>query len=346
MELGISMFGDLPFDSQTKKHTSSQQRIQEILKEIQLADAVGLDVFGIGEHHRADYAVSAPEIILAAAAATTKNIKLSSAVTVLSSADPVRVYQNFSTVDNIANGRAELMVGRGSFIESFPLFGYDLNDYNQLFEEKLDLLLQINQNDPVTWSGKLRAPLQNQHVLPRAVNNHLNIWIAAGGTPKSVQRAGLLGLPLMIAIIGGNPKQFLPLFDLYKKSYQEGGHDKTTRQLGIHSHFFVGTDSAATAASYYPSYAAQMDRIGRDRGWPPYTRHQFDLGRTKDGALFVGSPAEIVDKILYQQELFGLTRFVAHMDTGGPDHKSIMQGIELYGTKIAPEVRKAVAKSK
>ncbi|WP_028298415.1 LLM class flavin-dependent oxidoreductase [Olivibacter sitiensis] len=341
MELGISMFADLPVDKATGKHKSAQERIQELIEEIKLADEVGLDVFGIGEHHREDYAVSSPEIILATAATVTKHIKLASAVTVLSSSDPVKVYQNFATIDLISNGRAELMVGRGSFIESFPLFGYDLKDYNKLFAEKLDLLLQINKNETVNWKGTVRAPLQNQKVLPRAVNDHLNIWIAAGGTPESVYRAAKLGLPLMIAIIGGYPMQFTPLFNLYKKEYEAHGHDMAKYQIGTHSHALIGENSQEIADLYYPYYAAQMDRVGKDRGWQPYTRAQFDMGRDREGALFVGEPAEVVDKILYQKEMFGLTRFVAHMDVGGAPHDVIMKSIELFGTKVAPEVRKS-----
>lgn len=346
MEIGVSMFADLPLDAATGKHKSAQERLHELIAEIKLADEVGLDVFGIGEHHRSDYAVSSPEIILAAAATVTKNIKLSSAVTVLSSSDPVKVYQNFATVDLLSNGRTELMVGRGSFIESFPLFGYDLSDYNRLFAEKLDLLLEINKNEVTNWKGSVRAPLENQKVLPRAVNDDLAIWIAAGGTPTSVQRAGRLGLPLMIAIIGGYPQQFVPLFELYRREYEQHGHDLSKFQVGIHSHTLIGEDSRAIADQYFPYYAAQMDRIGRDRGWPPYSKQQFEMGRGRDGALFVGSPAEVVDKILLQQEMFGLTRFVAHMDVGGPSHQSIMKAIELLGTKVAPEVRKAVKASK
>lgn len=337
------MFADLPIDKATGKHKSAQERIQELMEEIKLADEVGLDVFGIGEHHRSDYAVSSPAIILAAAAAVTKNIKLASAVTVLSSSDPVKVYQDFATVDLISNGRAELMVGRGSFTESFPLFGYNLNDYNKLFTEKLQLLLQINDNEVANWKGTVRAPLQNQQVLPRAVNDHLNIWIAAGGTPESVYRAAKLGLPLMIAIIGGYPMQFTPLFQLYRKEYEAHGHDMSKYQIGIHSHALLGENSKAIADLYYPYYAAQMDRVGKDRGWPPYTRAQFDMGREKEGALFVGDPSEVTDKILYQNDLFGLTRFVAHMDVGGAPHDVIMKSIELFGTKVAPEVRKYIA---
>ncbi|MCD2421374.1 LLM class flavin-dependent oxidoreductase [Niabella pedocola] len=344
MELGISMFGDLHFDPATNTVQAPGERLKEIIEEIKLMDEVGLDYFGIGEHHRPDYAVPSPEIVLAAASTVTKNIKLGSAVSVVSSSDPVKLYQNFAMVDLLSGGRAELMAGRGSFIESFPLFGYDLRDYDALFEEKLDLLLKINKEAVVTWKGKHRAPLQEQMVLPRATNNHLPVWIAVGGTPSSVERAGRLGLPLMIAIIGGSPAQFQPFFELYKETWQQYGHPVDQYQVGIHVHGFYGEDSAALSEMYYPLYAAQMDRVGRTRGWPPYRRNQFDFGKTKNGALVIGDASEAIDKILYLQELFGLTRFATHMDTGGPQHKDIMKSIEIYGTKIAPKVREALKK--
>lgn len=345
MELGIGMFGDLQIDPTTGKIQSPQQRLGEIIEEIKLMDEVGLDFFGIGEHHRPDYAVSSPEIVLAAAATVTKNIRLGSAVSVISSSDPVKLYQNFATVDLLSNGRAELMAGRGSFIESFPLFGYDLNDYHELFEEKLDLLLKINASPTISWEGKFRAPLVNQQVLPRAVNESLPIWIAVGGTPESVIRAGKLGLPLIIAIIGGSPAQFKPLVKLYRDTYIRHGHDVSKIQVGIHSHSFIGENSKKVADQYYPLYARQMDRIGRSRGWPPYQRRQFDFGRERDGALFIGDADEVIDKILYVQEMFGLTRFSAHMDVGGPSHKDMMKSIELFGTKVAPKVREALKES-
>lgn len=344
MELGISMFGDLHIDPATGTTQLPQQRLQEIIEEVKLMDEVGLDYFGIGEHHRPDYAVSSPEIILAAASTVTKRIKLGSAVSVLSSADPVKLYQNFSTVDLLSNGRAELMAGRGSFTESFPLFGYRLEDYNKLFEEKLDLLLKINRDEKVTWQGDFRAALDNQEVLPRAMNNQLAIWVAVGGTPASVIRAGKLGLPLMMAIIGGSPQQFQPFFELYKETYLAHGHDMANYQVGVHSHAFFGADSKETADRYYPIYAAQMDRVGRSRGWQPYQRTQFDFGRSRSGALFIGDAEETIDKILYVQEMFGLTRFAAHMDVGAPAHDDMMKSIEIYGAKIAPKIREALKK--
>jgi len=343
MELGIGMFGDLQINANGQAQPA-QQRLQEIIEEIKLMDQVGLDFYGIGEHHRPDYAVSTPEIILAAAATVTKNIKLGSAVSVLSSSDPVKLYQSFATVDLISNGRAELMAGRGSFIESFPLFGYNLADYDELFEEKLNLLVKINQQETISWKGKFRPELKEQQVLPRAVNNHLNIWVAVGGTPNSVVRAGKLGLPVMFAIIGGNPAQFQPLFEYYKQAYEDSGHDMSNFKVGVHMHSFFGEESQATADYYYPVYSAQMDRIGKSRGWPPFQRGQFDFGRSKHGALIIGDANEAAEKILQMQELFGLTRFSAHMDVGAPSHEHMMKSIEIFGDKIAPQVRKALGK--
>ncbi|MFZ6000365.1 MAG: LLM class flavin-dependent oxidoreductase [Bacteroidota bacterium] len=343
MELGIGMFGDNHYDANGKP-LSAGDRLRELIEEIKLMDEVGIEFFGIGEHHRPDYAVSVPEVVLAAAATVTKKIKLGSAVTVLSSSDPVRIYQAFATVDQLSGGRAELMAGRGSFIESFPLYGYQLDHYNDLFEEKLDLLVKINQQESITWKGKFRAPLQNQSILPRAVNNHLNIWIAVGGTPESVVRAGKLGLPVMFAIIGGNPAQFQPLFQYYREVYEHFGHDPKKFQVGVHMHSFFGEDSKQTADAYYPVYSSQMNRVGTSRGWAPFTRGQYEQGRGKQGAYLFGDANEAVDKILQMHEMFGLTRFSAHMDVGGPSHAMLMKSIELFGTKIAPKVREAIKK--
>jgi probable LLM family oxidoreductase len=343
MELGIGMFGDNHYDEKGKP-LSAGDRLRELIEEIKLMDEVGIEFFGIGEHHRPDYAVSVPEIVLAAAAAVTKKIKLGSAVTVLSSSDPVRIYQAFATLDQLSNGRAELMAGRGSFIESFPLYGYDLNHYNELFEEKLELLLKINQQDRITWKGKHRAPLQDQIVLPRAVNNHLNMWVAVGGTPESVVRAAKLGLPVMFAIIGGNPAQFKPLFQYYKELYEQFGHDKKNFQIGVHMHSFFGENSQQTADAYYPVYSSQMNRVGASRGWAPFSRNQYEYGRGPEGAYLFGDANEAIDKILHMHEMFGLTRFSAHMDVGGPSHAMLMKSIEIFGTKIAPKVRAQVAK--
>lgn len=339
MELGIGMFGDNHYD-ELGKPLPAGDRLRELIEEIKLMDEVGIDFFGIGEHHRPDYAVSVPEVVLAAAATVTKKIKLGSAVTVLSSSDPVRIYQAFATLDQLSNGRAELMAGRGSFIESFPLYGYDLDHYNELFEEKLELLLKINQQERITWSGTYRAALKDQVVLPRAVNNHLNIWVAVGGTPESVVRAAKLGLPVMFAIIGGNPAQFKPLFDYYRELYEHFGHDPKTLQVGVHMHSFFGDDSRQTADAYYPVYSAQMNRVGASRGWPPFSRGQYEQGRSENGAYLFGDASEAVEKILHMHELFGLSRFSAHMDVGGPSHAMLMKSIEIFGSRIAPALRK------
>ena len=341
MELGIGMFGDVHINKNGETQPAGE-RLRELIEEIKLMDETGLDFYGIGEHHRPDYAVSAPEIILAAASTITKNIKLGSAVSVLSSSDPVKLYQSFATIDQLSNGRAELMAGRGSFIESFPLFGYNLDDYDSLFEEKLELLLKINQTNPISWKGKFRPALDNQLVLPRAMNDHLDIWVAVGGTPESVVRAGKFGLPVVFAIIGGSPVQFKPLFDYYKDVYKQFGHDMSKFRVGVHMHAFFGEDGKKTAADYYPIYSAQMNRVGRSRGWPPYQPQQYETGRSRSGHLIIGDANEAIDKILYMHELFALTRFSAHMDVGGPSHASMMKSIELFGTKIAPKVREAL----
>jgi probable LLM family oxidoreductase len=341
MELGIGMFGDNHYNDKGEPLPAGE-RLRELIEEMKLMDEVGIEFFGIGEHHRPDYAVSVPEIVLAAAATVTKNLKLGSAVTVLSSSDPVRIYQSFATIDQISNGRAEIVAGRGSFIESFPLFGYDLRNYDKLFEEKLELLLKINRENPVTWQGNFRPALDNQQVLPRAVKA-LPVWIAVGGTPESVVRAARLGLPVIFAIIGGNPAQFKPLFEYYKKLYEEFGHDMSQFQVGVHMHSFFGEDSKQTADAYFPVYSAQMTRVGRSRGWPAVTRQQYDYGRSREGAYIIGDVNESVDKILQMHEMFGLTRFSAHMDVGGPSHESLMKSIEIFGTRIAPKVREAVA---
>lgn len=341
MELGISMFGDNHHGSDGKPG-SVGQRLRELIEEVKLMDELGLDFFGIGEHHRSDYAVSVPEILLAAAATVTKNIKLGSAVNVLSSSDPVRIYQSFAMIDQLTNGRAELVAGRGSFIESFPLYGYKLEDYDELFDEKLQLLHQINQENPISWKGKHRAALQDQLIFPRAVNDHLDIWVAVGGTPESVIRAGKLGLPVIFAIIGGNPAQFQPLFEYSKKVHDHFEHDPASYRVGVHMHAFFGDNTKATADAYFPVYAAQMNRVGSSRGWPPYQRDQFDAGMGKKGHLLIGDAHEAIEKILFLQEMFGLTRFSAHMDVGGPSHQSLMKSIEIFGTKIAPAVKKAI----
>jgi probable LLM family oxidoreductase len=302
-------------------------------------DEVGIDVFAMGEHHRPDYAVSSPEIVLAAAVSITKNIKLASGVTVLSSSEPVKVYEDFSTLDLISDGRAEIFVGRGSFIESFPLYGYSLNDYEELFDEKLDLLLKINSEKNVTWSGKLRAPMNNQTVYPRVKNDgKLSIWRAVGGTPQSVLSAAQLGMPLVVAIIGGMPVQFKNLIEFYKQEYKKAGHDVSKMQIAVHSHTFV-SDDPNVIDGYFDNYKTQVDRIGASRGWAPFTKMQYEGGRSKDGALFIGNPKEVADKIVYLKEIFGITRFIGHMDVGDPSHDIMMKSIELFGKEVKPVIK-------
>lgn len=343
MELGLITFADMEPESVTGQALNAHQRIRDLMEEIQLADQLGLDVFGVGEHHRPDYAVSSPAVILGAAAALTKNIRLSSAVTVLSSDDPVRVFQQFATVDLLSGGRAEIMAGRGSFIESFPLFGFDLKDYDTLFNEKLELLLQLNKNEQVTWSGKHRAPIKHLGVYPRPFQSSLPVWLAAGGTPASAVRAATLGLPLTLAIIGGQPEQFVPFINLYKETAQKTGKEPKNLQLGINNHVYIGENSQQAADEFYPYYAAMMNRVGRERGWPPLSRQMFDHSRSSRGALMVGSVQQTIDKILYEHELFGNTRFLAQASVGNVPHALIMKSIELFGTKVAPAVRKAVS---
>ncbi|WP_263601520.1 LLM class flavin-dependent oxidoreductase [Chryseobacterium sp. PET-29] len=339
MELGIGMFGDLAVDQSTGKYKDAGIKIREIIDQVKLMDEVGIDVFAMGEHHRPDYAVSSPEIVLAAAASVTKNIKLASGVTVLSSSEPVKVYEDFATVDLISDGRAEIFVGRGSFIESFPLYGYSLDDYEELFDEKLELLLKINSEENISWSGKLRAPMQNQTVYPRAKNEgRIPIWRAVGGTPKSVLSAAKLGMPLVVAIIGGMPIQFKNLIDFYKQEYLKAGHPESEMQIAIHSHTFVSEDQAVIDG-YFHNYKSQMDRIGSARGWAPYTKMQYEGGRSKDGALFIGNTNEVADKIAYMKEIFGITRFIGHMDVGAPENEVMRKSIELFGEKVGPQVR-------
>jgi probable LLM family oxidoreductase len=299
---------------------------------------LGLDVYALGEHHRPDFIVSSPAVVLAAAAVKTNHIRLSSAVTVLSSDDPVRVFQDFATVDLLSGGRAEIMAGRGSFIESFPLFGYDLKDYDDLFSEKLELLLKLNESEKISWKGKHRSPIQNLGVYPRPFQKRLPVWIAVGGTPESVIRSGKLGLPMALAIIGGSPANFLPLVELYRKTSAAAGHGRLP--LAVHSHGYISEDSNQAADEFFPSYAYVMSNIGRERGWPPTTRAQFEAGRSKQGALLVGSPQQVIDKILFEKELFGLDRFLLHVSVGTMPHAQIMHSIELFGTRVAPVIRK------
>ncbi len=344
MELGLYTFADVGKDPVTGRRTDPAERLRDLVEEIALADEVGLDVFGLGEHHRPDYAVSAPAVALAAAALRTRRIKLSSAVTVLSSDDPVRVFQQFSTLDNLTGGRAEIIAGRGSFIESFPLFGHDLDDYEELFEEKLQLLMALNEGERISWPGSTHTQrIDGRGVYPRPVQPRLPIWRAVGGSPQSVVRAAALGLPLALAIIGGEPARFAPLFDLYRKSAARAGNDPKALKTSINVHGFVAETSQQAADIFYPPQAAVMDRIGRERGWGPTSRAQFDAARGPKGAQFVGSPAEMVDKILAHHALFGFDRFLIQMAIGVFDHAQLMKAIELFGTRVAPELRKATA---
>jgi probable LLM family oxidoreductase len=341
MEIGVYTFVENTPDPATGRTLPAMQRLRDLMEEIELADQVGLDVFGIGEHHRPDFLASAPPIMLAAAAERTKAIKLSTAVTVLSSDDPVRVYEQFATLDLLSNGRAEIMAGRGSFIESFPLFGYDLNDYDELFAEKLELLVKIRDSERVTWSGRHRAPLNNQAVFPRTPNK-IPIWVAVGGNPPSAIRAGSLGLPMALAIIGGMPERFLPFVELFRQAARQAGHDSEKLPVGINTHGYVADTSQAAADEFFPSYAAQMTHIGRERGWPPTTRTQFDAGLNLRAHLAIGSPEQVIEKILYQHEKLGHQRYLMQMSVGTMPHAQTLRSIELFGTKVAPAVRKAL----
>ena len=342
MELGIYSFGEATPDPETGRTISAHERVQRLLEEIELADKVGLDVYGLGEHHRREFVVSAPAVVLAAAASRTKRIRLTSAVSVISSDDPVRVFQNFATLDLVSNGRAEIMAGRGSFTESFPLFGYDLADYDDLFEEKLELLLKIRESERVTWRGNHRAPIEDLPVFPRPVQDPLPVWIAVGGHPESVVRAGRLGLPLALAIIGGEPRRFVPLIDLYREAGRRAGHDPSKLRVSINSHGFIEEDSKHAAEDAYAAYSYVMAKIGRERGWPPPSRAQFEAERGPLGANLVGTPDEVAAKILYEHELFGLDRFLIQLSVGTLPHEKVLRAIELFGTKVAPIVRREV----
>ncbi|AZO72519.1 MULTISPECIES: LLM class flavin-dependent oxidoreductase [unclassified Mesorhizobium] len=344
MELGLYTFADVspePGPGAIGPH----ERLRNLIEEIELADQVGLDVFGLGEHHRPDYAASVPVVALAAAAERTRRIKLTSAVTVLSSDDPVRVFQQFATLDLLSGGRAEIMAGRGSFIESFPLFGYNLEDYDELFAEKLDLLLAIRDQVKVTWQGRLRAPINGRGVYPRPFQDKLPIWIAIGGTPQSAARAGVLGLPLALAIIGGEPARFAPLFDIYREAARGAGIDRAALATSLNVHGFIAETTEKAADDFYAPQAEVMNRIGRERGWGPTSRAHFDHARGLGGALFVGSPEAVAEKIVAQHKIFGNDRFLLQMAIGTMPHAKTMKAIELYGTKVAPIVRRETAKA-
>lgn len=324
---------------------ANAKRLGELLDMAQLAEEVGLDVFALGEHHRPDYIASNPATILAAIAARTKRIRLSSAVTILSSDDPVRVFQQFATLDLLSQGRAEIMAGRGSFIESFPLFGYDLKDYDALFAEKLDLLLALRDEEHVRWQGNFRSPITGQGVYPRPLQSPLPIWLAVGGTPQSVVRAATLGLPLAIAIIGGRPEQFAPLVDLYKRAWQAAGHDAKAMRVSINAHGFIG-DGGNVLDQVFPFYQAMFDKIGRERGWPPVRRSDYDAQCELRGAQLIGDPQAIIDKILFQHEKLGQDRFLLYPGYGAMPHADVMRAVELFGSVVAPAIRKALAASR
>jgi len=341
MQIGVDSFGAVISDPTTGLTVSALQRMDNLLDEIILAEQVGLDVFGIGEHHRSEFVDSAPVVILAAAATRTKNILLTSAVTVLSAADPVRVFQEFATLDLISHGRTEIVAGRGSSIETFPLFGFDLEDYDSLFSEKLNLLLKIRENTHVHWTGKHRSPLTGQAVYPRPLQNPLPIWVGVDGTPESFVRAGTLGLPLMVAIIGGEPKRFRPLIDLYREAGRRAGHSAEKLIVGLHAIGFLGDTTQRAADDFYPGYAHTFTEIGKERGWPPATRAQFDALRGPTGALLIGDAETVAQKILYVNEILGgLSRITFQLGVSALPHEKMLRSIELLGTGVAPIVRK------
>ena len=339
MEIGIDSFAAITPD-ETGKLGDAARSMRHLLERIERADAVGLDIFGVGEHHRREYLDSAPHLILAAGAARTKNIRLTSAVTVLSAADPVRVFQNFATLDLISGGRAEMVVGRGSFSESFPLFGLDFRDYDSLFSEKLELLLRLRDEENVHWSGQHRAALTGQGVYPRPLQDKLPIWVGVGGTPESFARAGTLGLPLIVAVIGGQTRQFAPLIKLYREAGARAGHAPETLKVGLHSLGYVAETSGRADDEFFPGYARTFTQIGKERGWPPITRRSFEAARSENGALLVGNPAQVTDKIArFSRELGGITRVTLQMDVGLLSHENFLRGIELLGEEVAPKLR-------
>ncbi len=340
MEIGIDSFASAMYGS---KALTSEVAMEQLLERIVVADQARLDIFGIGEHHKKEFLDSVPAVILAAAAALTKNIRLTSAVTVLSTSDPVRVFQSFATLDIISKGRAEIVVGRGSATEAYPLFGYQLNDYDELFKEKLKLLLQIRDEEFITWSGKFRPALKDQPIYPRPVQKKLPVWLGVGGTPQSFIRAGMLGLPLMVAVIGGDTERFRPLVDLYRKSGKEAGFSPEHLKVGLHSPGYVGEDDQSASADYYPGYAELWTKLGRERGWPPVTRGQFESMIAPKGALVVGGPETVAEKLFRHSEaLGGVDRFTFQMDNAGLSHQQLLHSIELIGTKVIPLINQGV----
>lgn len=344
MELGISTFVETTPDVSTGTTISHAERLREVVEEIVLADQVGLDVYGVGEHHRRDFAASSPAVVLAAAASKTTNIRLTSAVMILSSADPVRVFQDFATLDGLSNGRAEIMVGRGSFLESFPLFGYDLDDYEELFDEKLELLLHIQKSENVSWSGKHRPAIPGLGIYPRPVQDPLPVWIGSAGSPESAIRAGTLGLPFVLAIIGGvKPLDYASQVELYKKAAAEAGHDVNRLPIASHSHGFVAKTQKEAIETFFPSTFARTNARAAEKGAPPYTRADYDAACSWEGALYVGDPETVARKIIHLRKHVGVTRFMLHMPHGTMPHEEVMEAIRLFGTEVAPRVREEVA---
>jgi probable LLM family oxidoreductase len=343
MELGIYTFAELSLEPASGMITDPGQRLRDVIEEAELADQLGLDVFALGEHHRPDFAVSAPAVALGAVAARTKKVRLSSAVSVISSDDPVRVFEEFSTLDLLSGGRGEIMAGRGSFIESFPLFGYDLEDYDELFAEKLELLLQIRQSELVKWEGsRHRAPIENRGVYPRPLQDPLPVWIAVGGAPQSAVRAGSLGLPMALAIIGGEPERFAPFAKLHRRAASQAGFDDPVPALSINSHGYIADTSQQALDESYPAVAEMMNRIGRERGWSPMTADSYADAATLHGSNFVGSPQQVIEKILFQYEIFKHNRFLVQFTIGAVSHEKMMRSIELFGTEVAPAVRREI----
>ena len=342
MELGLYTFAALTPEPGSSRLVTPHQRLRDLIEEAALADELGLDVFGVGEHHRPDFAVSAPAVVLAAVAERTKRIRLTSAVSVISSGDPVRVFQEFATLDLLSGGRAEIMAGRGSFIESFPLFGYDLRLYDELFAEKLELLLRLRESEQVSWEGRHRASIDGRGVYPRPLQGPLPVWVAVGGTPESAVRAGSLGLPMALAIIGGLPERFAPFVELHRRAAREAGHEGVP--VSINSHGFLAESGERAIELSYPSAAAAMNKIGRERGWPPLGRADYEAAATLRGANFVGSPEQVAEKILYQHDLFRHDRFLLQLSVGAMPHADMLRAIELFGSEVAPMVRSELAR--
>ena len=342
MELGITTFAEMYPDPVTGETVSPEERLRRVVEEAECAERVGLDVYGVGEHHRPDFAVSAPAVVLAAIAARTERIRLTPAVTILSTDDPVRVFQQFATVDLLSGGRVELLVGRGSFIESYPLFGHDLSDYDELFAEKLDLLLALRSDEIVRWSGRFRPSIQSQGVYPRPVQDPLPVWVGVGGNPASMVRAGNRGLPVALAIIGGDPVRFAPLANLHRRALTESGFDPEAVPLAVHAHGYIAESADRAADDYYPGYAAAMNVLGRERGWSPMTRLQFDAMRSPGGSLVLGDPHDVASKMLLWREALGIERFMLHISVGTLPHEKVLQAIEHLGREVAPRIREAL----